>query len=153
MFDCWGRMIYRRRRLVLVLSLLAVTFAGAWGTGVFGSLQTAGGFNAPGSQSQHASDLAAAAFGRGHRGRRRAVQERADDRRGSAYREAVTSTLRALPASRVDSAATFWSTGSRQFASASGRETYAVLALAGGTDSRQDQELRRDLGKRSPCLA
>ncbi len=52
-----------------------------------------------------------------------------------AYREAVTSTIGALPASRVESAATFWSTGSRQFASASGRETYAVLALAGRTDA------------------
>ncbi len=64
MFETWGRMIYRRRRLVLVLTLFMVVFAGVWGTGVFGSLQSAGGFNAPHSQSQRASDLAAAAFGR-----------------------------------------------------------------------------------------
>ncbi|HEX9527815.1 MAG TPA: hypothetical protein VF951_09975, partial [Streptosporangiaceae bacterium] len=64
MFETWGRTIYRRRRLVLVLTLIVVAFAGVWGTGVFGSLQSAGGFNAPNSQSQHASDLASAAFGR-----------------------------------------------------------------------------------------
>src|SRR6266536_561206 len=99
MFESWGRIIYRRRRLVLVLTLIVVAFAGVWGTGVFGSLQTAGGFNAPDSQSQHASNLAS------------------------------------LPRSRVESVATFWSTGSRQFVSASGRETYAVLQLTGGSDA------------------
>ena len=64
MFDTWGRILYRRRRLVLVVSLILVAFAGAWGTGVFGSLQSAGGFATPNSQSQRSSDLAAAAFGR-----------------------------------------------------------------------------------------
>src|SRR6266536_3520963 len=135
MFESWGRIIYRRRRLVLVLTLIVVAFAGVWGTGVFGSLQTAGGFNAPDSQSQHASDLASAAFGRDtsdvvvlYKSARLTVTD-------PAYRAAVTSTLAALPRSRVESVATFWSTGSRQFVSASGRETYAVLQLTGGSDA------------------
>src|ERR1022692_1046066 len=58
MFETWGRAIYRRRRLVLVITLAVVVFAGVWGTGVFGSLQSAGGFNTPNSQSQRAADLA-----------------------------------------------------------------------------------------------
>src|SRR6266542_3942546 len=135
MFESWGRIIYRRRRLVLVLTLIVVAFAGVWGTGVFASLQTAGGFNAPDSQSQHASDLASAAFGRDtsdvvvlYKSARLTVTD-------PAYRAAVTSTLAALPRSRVESVATFWSTGSRQFVSASGRETYAVLQLTGGSDA------------------
>src|SRR6266704_2449794 len=122
MFESWGRIIYRRRRLVLVLTLIVVAFAGVWGTG---------GFNAPDSQSQHASDLASAAFGRDtsdvvvlYKSARLTVTD-------PAYRAAVTSTLAALPRSRVESVATFWSTGSRQFVSASGRETYAVLQLTG----------------------
>jgi uncharacterized membrane protein YdfJ with MMPL/SSD domain len=135
MFETWGRMIYRRRRLVLALALVVVAFAGVWGTGVFGSLQSAGGFNAPDSQSQHASDLASAAFGRDAADvvvlYRSAGLTVADP----AYRAAVTRTLGALPRSKVISAATFWSTGSRQFVSASGRETYAVLELAGGSDA------------------
>jgi len=135
MFETWGRAIYRRRRLVLVLSLIVVAFAGVWGTGVFGSLQSAGGFNAPHSQSQRASDLAAAAFGRDTGDvvvlYKSATMTVADP----AYRAAVTRTLGALPRSKVESAATFWSTGSRQFVSASGRETYAVLELTGGSDA------------------
>ncbi len=135
MFETWGRMIYRRRRLVLILTLFMVVFAGVWGTGVFGSLQSAGGFNAPHSQSQRASDLAAAAFGRDTGDvvvlYKSATMTVADP----AYRAAVTRTLGALPRSKVESAATFWSTGSRQFVSASGRETYAVLELTGGSDA------------------
>jgi trehalose monomycolate/heme transporter len=135
MFETWGRIIYRRRRLVLVLTLIVVAFAGVWGTGVFGSLQSAGGFNAPHSQSQRASDLAAAAFGRDTGDvvvlYKSATMTVADP----AYRAAVTRTLGALPRSKVESAATFWSTGSRQFVSASGRETYAVLELTGGSDA------------------
>src|SRR6266568_4605865 len=135
MFETWGRIIYRRRRLVLVLTLIVVAFAGVWGTGVFGSLQSAGGFNAPHSQSQRASDLAAAAFGRDTGDvvvlYKSATMTVADP----AYRAAVTRTLGALPRGKVESAATFWSTGSRQFVSASGRETYAVLELTGGSDA------------------
>ena len=64
MFESWGRIVYRRRRLVIIITLVIVAFAGVWGTGVFGSLQSAGGFDTPNSQSQRSSDLAAAAFGR-----------------------------------------------------------------------------------------
>jgi uncharacterized membrane protein YdfJ with MMPL/SSD domain len=135
MFDTWGRMMYRHRRLVLVLTLIVVAFAGVWGTGVFGSLQTAGGFNAPDSQSQHASDLASAAFGRDTSDVVVLYKSASLTVTDPAYRAAVTSTLAALPRSRVESVATFWSTGSRQFVSASGRETYAVLKLTGGSDA------------------
>ncbi len=135
MFETWGRTIYRRRRLVVVLTLLVVAFAGAWGTGVFGSLQTAGGFNVPDSQSQRASDLASAAFGRDTPDVVVLYKSATMTVTDPAYRAAVTRTLAALPDAAVKSAATFWSTGSRQFVSASGRETYAVLELAGGSDA------------------
>ena len=135
MFDTWGRILYRRRRLVLVVSLILVAFAGAWGTGVFGSLQSAGGFATPNSQSQRSSDLAAAAFGRDtgdvvvlYESATRTVAD-------PAYRAAVTHVLGALPRGRVESVATYWSTGSGQFVSASGRETYAVIELAGTDDA------------------
>src|SRR6266571_5224170 len=135
MFETWGRTIYRRRRLVVVLTLLVVAFAGAWGTGVFGSLQTAGGFNVPDSQSQRASDLASAAFGRDTGDVVVLYKSATMTVTDPAYRAAVTRTIGALPDAVAESAATFWSTGSRQFVSASGRETYAVLELAGGSDA------------------
>jgi trehalose monomycolate/heme transporter len=135
MFEAWGRIVYRRRRLVIIITLAIVAFAGVWGTGVFGSLQSAGGFDTPNSQSQHSSDLAAAAFGRDAGDVVVLYQSATRTVADPAYRAAVTRTLGALPRSRIESVATYWSTGSRQFVSASGRETYAVIELAGGSDA------------------
>ena len=135
MFESWGRVIYARRRWVLVLAAIVVVGAAVWGTGVFGSLQSAGGFSAPGSQSQQESDLAARAFGRDtadvvvlYTSPRLTVHD-------AAFRTAVARTLAALPASEVRSVSTYWSTHSADFAGAGGHATYAVLELAGGTDS------------------
>src|ERR1019366_4336533 len=52
-----------------------------------------------------------------------------------AFRSAVTSTLAKLPHSKVESDATYWSTRSAKFVSATGHQTYAVLELAGSNDS------------------
>jgi len=43
MFEAWGRIIFRRRRPVLITALLGVVGAAVWGTGVFGELPSAGG--------------------------------------------------------------------------------------------------------------
>jgi len=59
--------------------------------------------------------------------------------RSAAFRTAVTSTLTALPHSQVSSYQTYWSTGSPQFVSASGRETYAVLELKGSDDGARQE--------------
>jgi RND superfamily putative drug exporter len=134
-FESWGRVVYARRRLILVAAAIVVVAAAVWGTRVFGALQSAGGFSAPGSQSQQESDLAARAFGRDtadvvvlYSSPRLTVHD-------AAFRASVTRTLATLPAAEVRSAATYWSTRSPQFASADGHATYAVLELAGGTDS------------------
>ena len=136
-FEAWGHVVYRRRRLVLVIAAVGVIFAAVWGTGVFGALQSAGGFNDPGSQSQRATDLATRAFGRDasdvvvlYRSQSLTVHD-------AAYRAAVTRTLAALPREQVTSAVSYWSTGSAQFASMDGHQTYAVLRLAGADDAAQ----------------
>jgi uncharacterized membrane protein YdfJ with MMPL/SSD domain len=135
MFDGWGRLVYRRRRLVLVIALIVVAFAAAWGTGVFGKLQSSGGFTPPNSQSQRSSSLATAAFGRDAGDVVVLYSSPTASVRSPSFRAAVTHVLAGLPASRVESTATYWSTGSAQFVSASGRATYAVLELAGGNDA------------------
>jgi len=139
MFESWGRLVYRRRRLMLVVALLAVAFAAVWGTGVFSRLQSSGGFTPPDSQSQQAASLAQATFGR-DAGDVVVLYSSPDQTvRSPGFRAAVTSTLAALPHSKVLSYETYWSTRSPHFVSASGRETYAVLEMAGSTDSaRQD---------------
>jgi trehalose monomycolate/heme transporter len=135
MFESWGRVVYARRRLVLVLAAIVVVAAAVWGTRVFGALQSAGGFSAPGSQSQQESDLAGRAFGRDAADVVVLYSSPRLTVRDPAFRTAVTRSLAALPARDVRSATTYWSTRSPQFAGAGGHATYAVLELAGGTDS------------------
>jgi trehalose monomycolate/heme transporter len=135
MFEAWGRFIFRRRRLVLLIAGIAVIAAAAWGTGVFGKLQSAGGFVPASSQSQQEANLAARAFG----------QDAADvvvlysspdmTVASPAYKAAVTSSLARLPRSDVVSARTYWSTGSGQFAGANGHESFALLQLRGHGDA------------------
>jgi trehalose monomycolate/heme transporter len=134
MFEIWGRAVYRRRVLALVIALIALAGAAAWGIGVFGSLQSSGGFTPPSSQSQRASNLAESAFGRNDADvvvlYRSPTMTVADP----AYRAAVTRSLAALPHGRVTAAQTYWSTGSARFVSTNRHETYAVLQLAGSSD-------------------
>ena len=148
MFETWGRVVYRRRRLVLVLALIVVAFAAAWGTGVFGRLQSSGGFTPPDSQSQQAANLAASAFGR-DAGDVVVLYSSPDQNvRSPGFRAAVTGTLAALPHAVVLSYETYWSTRSPQFISSSGRETYAVLELAGSTDDARQtsyEAIKNDL--------
>jgi trehalose monomycolate/heme transporter len=150
MFEGWGRVIYRRRRLVLVVALIVVAFAAAWGTGVFGRLQSSGGFTPPDSQSQQSSNLATAAFGRDAGDVVVLYSSPTLSVRSPEFRAAVTHALAGLPANRVESAATFWSTGSPQFISANGRETYAVLELAGASDSARQSNYDAIKGQLGP---
>src|SRR4029077_3216321 len=63
-FERWGRTAPRRRRLILLVALLVAVVGVVWGTTIFAKVQTAGGFDAPNSQSQHEANLATQAFGR-----------------------------------------------------------------------------------------
>src|SRR5580693_2723846 len=135
MFSGWGRTVYRRRWLVLAVAAIGVAVFAGWGTGVFGALQSAGGFDAPGSQSQQEASLAQRTFGRDSGDVVVLYSSRTLKVRDPAFRSAVTSTLAALPAGPVYSTATYWSTGSPAFLSKTGRQTYAVIELKGGTDA------------------
>jgi uncharacterized membrane protein YdfJ with MMPL/SSD domain len=148
-FESWGRFIHRRRRLVLLIAFLGVAFAIVWGTGVFGQLQTAGGFNAPNSQSQTASTLATSAFGRDAGDVVVLYSSSSEKVQSPAFRQAVTTTLDALPPADVASTTTYWSTGSTKLISANGHETYAVLELQGANDTARQNSydaIRSDLG-------
>jgi RND superfamily putative drug exporter len=115
-------------------TLLFAVAGVAWGSGVFSSLQNAGGFNAPNSQSQFESSLATAAFGR-DAGDVVVLYTSVTATAGSPVSEhAVNFTLSTLPHSAVLSDATYWTTHSNAFLSADGRETYVVIELAGSSD-------------------
>src|SRR3954454_6960209 len=97
MFEALGRVMYRRRRWVVALSVAFVVFAGVWGTGVFGAM-TGGGFEDPNSESSKAAEVAAEALGRNTPDvvvLYRSDTTTVDDPR---FQEAVTDSLAGLPA-------------------------------------------------------
>src|SRR3712207_9116869 len=97
MFEALGRVMYRRRRWVVALTVAFLAFAGTWGTGVFGAM-TSGGFDDPGSESTRAFQLAERELGRG--GGAVVVLYSSDDRTVAdpAYAAAVEESLAGLPA-------------------------------------------------------
>ncbi len=101
MFEAWGRFIFRRRRLVLLIAGLAVIAAAVWGTGVFGKLQSAGGFAPPASQSQQEADLAARTFGQDAADVVLLYSSKDLTVAAPAYKSAVTSSLARLPRGAV----------------------------------------------------
>ena len=136
MFEALGRSVFHHRRLTLLIAGLVIAAAAVWGIGVFGALQSSGGFTPPTSPSQTEANVATQAFGRNaddvivlYSGRDHLTVA------SPAYRSAVTTALSRLPASRIRSVQTYWSTGDPQLATANGRVTYAVVELAGGSDS------------------
>jgi RND superfamily putative drug exporter len=135
MFEAWGRIIFRRRRLVLAVAVIGVVLAAIWGTGVFGRLQSAGGFVPPGSQSQQEANLSAKSFGPGRGDVVLLFTSSSQTVQSPAYKAAVITALARLPRNRVQSAQTYWSTGSPALVSANGRVTYALLELAGNGDA------------------
>ena len=96
MFEAWGRIIFNRRRLVLVVAAAGVVCAAIWGTGVFGKLQSAGGFAPPASQSQQEANRASAVFGRDAGDVVLLYSSAAQTVHSPAYRAAVTSSLARL---------------------------------------------------------
>lgn len=139
MFETWGRTAYRTRRLILVLGLVFLIGAGVYGPLVFGALQSGGGFNAPGSQSTKADNLAAATIGRDVSDVVVLYSMHGVPVSDPRFEAAVTQSLDALPRSKVISQRSYWSTHSPAMVSTDGKSTYAVLGLAGSTaKARQD---------------
>ena len=64
MFTRLGRLTVRRRKAILVLTVLFVVLAGGLGSGVFDKLQ-GGGFDDPNSESSRAEDVLEESFGQG----------------------------------------------------------------------------------------
>ncbi|TFV87377.1 MMPL family transporter [Blastococcus sp. CT_GayMR16] len=144
MFEALGRVIYRRRRWVVALTLAFVAFAGVWGTGVFGAM-TGGGFEDPDSDSSRASEVAARELGRDSSDvvvLYRSADLTVDD---PGYRSSVDGSLRALPDGLVDRTTTFWSSGSPALVSTDRQSTFAVLQLTDGEDEEAIAQIRDDL--------
>ncbi|MDG4794582.1 MMPL family transporter [Micromonospora sp. WMMD1082] len=137
MFERLGRFTYRRRRWVVVGTLLFVVFAVVWGTGVFGAMVDEA-FDDPNSESARAAAVAGEKLGRDEADvivLYRSETTTVDD---PAYQQAVTDTIAALPGDVVQSSLTYWSSGAPQLVSKDRRATYAVLVLRGDEEERPE---------------
>jgi trehalose monomycolate/heme transporter len=135
MFEAWGRVLARRRRLTLGLTLLFVAFAAVWGTGVFGKLSSGDNFTPPASQSQREANLAGQVFGRNDADVVVLYRSATMTVGNPAYRQAVTTALSGLPRADVARVTTYWSSGSPSLVSTDRHATYAVLQLTGADDA------------------
>src|ERR1700761_5977935 len=113
MFEAWGRLLYRGRRLTLLAALLFAVGAGAWGTGVFGHLNSGNTFTPPGSQSNAEADRAASLFGRDTADVVVLFRSASSTVADPAYRQAVAAYLARLPAGQVTGSASYWTSGQR----------------------------------------
>jgi RND superfamily putative drug exporter len=136
MFSRLGTTVFRLRWPVLAFGLAFMVFAGVWGTQVIPSL-VGGGFDDPASDSVKAAERLATGIG----GQDADVVALYTTRSGTvddpAVRRAVTGALAALPAGKVASVTSYWSTGSGAFVSADRRATFAVVGLRGDDDQRE----------------
>ena len=152
MFEAWGRALYRRRRLALVVALLFVVFAGGWGTGVFAKLSSGNSFTPPGSQSQHEQNRADQVFGRNEADVVVLYQSGRMTVGDQGYRQAVTTALAGLPRQDVAGVTTYWSTGNPALVSANRHETYAVLQLTGADDAARQTSYKAIENELNPVL-
>ena len=152
MFEAWGRALYRRRRLALVVALLFVVFAGGWGTGVFAKLSSGNSFTPPGSQSQHEQNRADQVFGRNEADVVVLYQSGRMTVGDQGYRQAVTTALAGLPRQDVVGVTTYWSTGNPALVSANRHETYAVLQLTGADDAARQTSYKAIENELNPVL-
>ncbi|MFI7705906.1 MMPL family transporter [Nonomuraea sp. NPDC049480] len=130
MFESAGRLVYRGRWTLLVLSVVAAVLVAPLGMELFGRM-AGGGFEDPRADSTTAARWNDDWYG-GHAPdvvvlyRHPTVKAR-DPR----YKKAVHESLRALPGEHVRALATYWTTGSKWMVSKDGRSTYALVTLKG----------------------
>jgi RND superfamily putative drug exporter len=142
MFERLGHFVFRRRRAVLAATVLFLVVALGWGTSVFGSL-VGGGFDDPDSDSFRASTLLDERLGRDDADVVVLYSSNTMTVDDPAFREAVESTLAALPTTDVAGTATFWSTSAPVFVSQDRRSTFAAVELNGADDDARDEAYAR----------
>lgn len=145
----WAASVFRWRWAVLSVAAVAMTAAGVWGTGVFGSL-VGGGFSTPGSESQRAADLVEQEFGR-QGADVTVVYDVPPEATGvddPTFAAAVTDQLATLPSTQVEQVVTYWGTGAPTLVAADGSSTLVLLSLDAADDDAAAEvfgEIRDDL--------
>jgi RND superfamily putative drug exporter len=130
----WGSFVARRALVVLLLGIVVVLGAGAYGSGVFDRLSQ-GGFDDPSTQSSIELDRERTIFGN------RSVDVVAiyssDDQRATdpAFRSEVERIVGALPSSAISSVVTYYDTQDPTLVGKDGRSTQVLISLQGDSQN------------------
>ncbi|WP_148573703.1 MMPL family transporter [Nocardioides caldifontis] len=137
MLERWGSFVARRALSVVVLGVVALLAAGAYGAGVFDSLSQ-GGFDDPASESSIERDAEQELFG--NRSADVVAVYSSDELRVTdpAFRSAVLDAVGRIPDGTTSSVTTYYDTGARDLVSRDGDTTRVVISLAGDS---QDEVL------------
>ncbi|GAB2534789.1 MMPL family transporter [Nocardia heshunensis] len=142
MFERLGYFVHRRRLSVLAVTAVLAILSGSYGLGVFGDM-VPNGFEARGSDSRHAAELADKSFAQ--RSPDAVIVYRSADRTvdDNGFRAAVTDTIAALPNSSVTGSVDYWQTNLAELVSHDRHATYVLLNFVGGDDNaKQDSYLK-----------
>ncbi|MFE0154790.1 MMPL family transporter [Nonomuraea sp. NPDC059007] len=136
MFESAGRIVYRGRWTLLVLSLALAVLAAPFGMELFGRMVD-GGFDDPKADSTTAARWNDAWYSGNSPDvvvlYRHPKVKVADPR----FKKAVHDSLRRLPAAHVRRLATYWTTASPRMVSEDEHSTYALITLRGGPQTKQ----------------
>ncbi|WP_214326412.1 MMPL family transporter [Nonomuraea sediminis] len=130
MFETAGRIVYRGRWTLLVVSLAVAVLVAPFGMELFGRMAD-GGFDDPSAESTTAAHWSKDWYGGSAPDvvvLYRHPQVKVNDPR---FKRAVHASLRSLPAAYVSKLATYWTTGSRELKSRDEHSTYALVTLRG----------------------
>ncbi|MFI9558563.1 MMPL family transporter [Nonomuraea endophytica] len=136
MFESAGRIVYRGRWTLLVLSLALAVLAAPFGMELFGRMVD-GGFDDPKADSTTAARWNDAWYSGNSPDvvvLYRHPKVRVADPR---FKKAVHDSLRRLPAAHVRKLATYWTTASPRMVSKDEHSTYALITLRGGPQTKQ----------------
>ncbi|MFF2555372.1 MMPL family transporter [Nocardia sp. NPDC058058] len=142
MLERLGHFVHRRRLAVLFVSAVIAILSGGYGLGVFGDM-VPNGFEARGSESRHAAELADKSFAQ--RSPDAVIVYRSADRTvdDAGFRSSVENVLTALPDSAVTGSVDFWRSGLTELVSHDRHATYVLLNFVGGDDNaKQDSYLK-----------
>ncbi|MFI9173632.1 MMPL family transporter [Streptomyces lincolnensis] len=142
MFERFGRLLHRRRKPLLILTLLFAVLSGAYGAGVFGSL-TPLGFQDPGSDSERAAQIAEDAFPQ--RTPDAVIVYRDEDRTvdDPSFQRAVVRQVESLPKADVTGYLHYWQTKMPAQVSHDRHATYVALNLHGSSEKAKEDAYKK----------
>ncbi|MFI6602236.1 MMPL family transporter [Nonomuraea sp. NPDC050536] len=130
MFETAGRIVYRGRWTLLVVSLAVAVLVAPFGMELFGRMAD-GGFDDPAAESTTAAHWSKDWYGGSAPDvvvlYRHPLVKVSDPR----FKRAVHASLRSLPGVYVEQLATYWTTGSHELKSRDEHSTYALVTLRG----------------------